>query len=256
MDSVLLSATTWTEVEAALEAGPVTVIVPLGATEQHGPHLPLGTDTVMAVELARRVAQRLENALVAPPIPVGPSTEHGSFPGTLSIPPQLLESLLKEYVYSLERHGVDRVVLLPAHGSSFPVVNAFFPSLAADTDLDLVAVANLDRYLELLNEGLEVSDVDVREPVVHAGATETAMLLALDPEAVREDELTAGHEGPISPARLFEHGIETYAPNGVLGDPRAATAEAGETILECVVDAYVGFVREEFRALEDCPDGG
>ncbi|MFD1564560.1 creatininase family protein [Haloarchaeobius amylolyticus] len=251
MDSVLLAELTWTEVEAAFEHEPATVLVPLGATEQHGPHLPLGTDTTIATALARRVAQRLENALVAPPIPVGPSTEHDSFPGTLSIPSRLLEDLLAEHVDSLASHAVDRIVLLPAHGGSFAAVNAVVPTLAAETDADLVGVSNLEQYMELLAEGLAESGIDVDEPVVHAGATETSMLLALDREAVREDELVVGYEDAVSPARLFNRGIDVYSSEGVLGDSRKATADAGDEIVDRVVDAYVGLIREEFRALED-----
>ena len=250
MDSVLLAELPWPEIEATFEYEPATVVVPLGATEQHGPPLPLGTDTTIATELARRVAHRLEHTLVAPPIPVGPSTEHESFPGTLSIPSRLLEDLLEEYVDSLASHEVDRVVLLPAHGGSFPAVNAVVPTLAAETDIDLVAVSNLERYMELLAEGLAESGIDIDEPVVHAGATETSLLLAIDPDAVRDDDLVAGYEDAVSPARLFNRGIDAYSSDGVLGDSRKASADAGEQLVDHVVDAYVGFIREEFQALE------
>ncbi|WP_232701934.1 creatininase family protein [Halobacterium wangiae] len=249
-DSVRLAELSWTDVEAALEGGVDTVVVPLGATEQHGPHLPLDTDTRLAAELAERVARRLGGALVAPAIPVGPSTEHTGFPGTISVSPETLTALLRDYVDSFEAQGFERVVVLPGHGGSFPVVEAAFPELARETDVDVIAVTGLRRYMELLESGLREAGIDVEEPVVHAGASETAMVLAVAPELVADD-LPEGYTGPVSAAALFAEGVETHADNGVLGDASPATAEAGETVLEHVTDAHAAIVREEFAALRD-----
>lgn len=247
-DCVLLAELSWPEVEAFFNEGVDTVILPLGATEQHGPHLPLDTDTRLASTLAERIARRLGDTLVAPPIPVGPSEEHAAFPGTVSITPETLQQLLWDYVESFERQGFERVVVLPGHGGCFPVVSAACPKLAHDSDLDVVAVTDLQRYLELLQEGLREAGIDVDEPVAHAGASETAMLLAIAPEFVDEDR-PVGYSESVSQAALFSDGIETYSENGVLGDARPATADAGETILAYVTDAHATYIRNEFEEL-------
>jgi len=249
-DPVAMGERSWPEVESALESGVDTAIVPLGATEQHGPHLPLDTDTRLAEALGRRLARRLGDALVTPAIPVGPSEEHAGFPGTLSVSPETLEELLREYVGSIDASGFERVVLLPGHGGSFPAVDAVHPELARESEVDVVAVTGLERYMRLLAEGLREAGLDVDEPVVHAGASETAMLLAIDPDLVADDR-PEGHAGSVSAAALFGDGIEAYDENGVLGDPRPATAAVGEELLDHVVDAHAAFVRREVRELDE-----
>jgi creatinine amidohydrolase len=249
-ERVRLAELSWPDVEAAFEDGVDTIVLPLGATEQHGPHLPLDTDTRLATELAERVAQRLGDALVAPVIPVGPSREHEGFPGTISASPETLTVLLEDYVASFERQGFDQVVVLPAHGGSFPVVDAAFPDLAREADVDVVAVTGLRRYADLLEEGLQEAGIDVAEPVVHAGASETAMVLAIAPKRVADD-LPEGYTDEVSAAALFAEGVETHAENGVLGDARPATAEVGETLLEHVANAHAAYVSDEFAALDD-----
>lgn len=247
-ECVLLAALSWPEVEASFNEGVDTVILPLGATEQHGPHLPLDTDTRLASTLAERIARRLGDTLVAPPIPVGPSEEHAAFPGTVSITPETLQQLLWDYVESFERQGFERVVVLPRHGGCFPVVDRVYPKLSQGLDLDVVAVTGLQRYMELLQEGLREAGIDVDEPVVHAGASETAMLLAIAPELVDEDR-PVGCSESVSQAVLFSDGIETYSENGVLGDARPATADAGETLLAYVTDAHTTYIRNESEEL-------
>jgi len=249
-DTVALAELSWPEVAAALEDGVDTVVLPLGATEQHGPHLPVDTDTRLATELAERVARRLGDALVAPAIPVGPSEEHAVFPGTVSVSPDTLDALLRDYVDSFERQGFERVVVLPGHGGSFPTVDAAYPDLARETGVDVVAVTGLRRHMDLLQDGLRAAGVDVDEPVVHAGASETAMVLAVAPDLVADDR-PEGHTGEVSATALFTEGIEYYDEDGVLGDPRPATAAVGETLLEHVAEAHADYVRREFAALED-----
>lgn len=248
--SVKLENFTWPELADAIENGVNTVIIPLGATEQHGPHLPLNTDTRLATAIAERVAKRLERTLVAPAIPIGPSTEHAGFPGTISITPKTLERLVQEQVASFAEQGFGRIVLLPGHGGSFPIIETAYPDLVEETDAEIVAITELNRYVNLLKTGLEAAGIDIDEPAPHAGASETAMLLAVAPEAVR-DERPTGHTGSVSLAKLFSEGVETYAENGVLGDAREATVEAGKTVLEVLVDGYTEFIRSEFTALDD-----
>jgi creatinine amidohydrolase len=251
MDTVWLDEMTWEEVGNAVLGGTRTVLVPLGATEQHGPHLPLGTDTKIGAEIARRVAERLGDALVAPPIPVGCSHDHAEFPGTISIDASALTAVLAGYVESLDRHGFEYVVLVPTHGGNFPPVNAAAPELAREVDAAVVPIADLDRYMALLNEGLDRAGIDYEEPVVHAGATETAAMYAIRAALVRDDRLTAGPDDLDSRAELVNEGFDAVTESGVLGDPSHATPEAGETVLETVAEAYAGQVRHERQALDD-----
>lgn len=238
---------TWREVESQLADPNAVVIVPVASTEQHGPHLPLATDAIIGEELSCRIADQLDSALVAPTVRPGVSPFHRDFAGSLSIPAEYLMGLLKHLVFSLEQHGATHIVLLPSHGGNFPSVNTLAPELAQELEsASLHVLADLERYMELMSEGLQESGVEYEEPVVHAGATETAIMLAVAPSLVREDKIEPGYEGDISMGDLLEKGFQPYTTSGVLGDPTHATAAAGEKILETITNAYVAQLNEEF----------
>ncbi|WP_227380861.1 creatininase family protein [Haladaptatus halobius] len=247
--SVLLEEYTWPEVETALEQGTRTVVVAVGAVEQHGPHLPLIMDTLAGDELARRIAEELGDALAAPTIRPGCSGHHMEFPGTITVPAETLMDVIRSYCRSLDEHGFEHVVLVPTHGGNFAPVNTVAPEIAREIDANVIAVADLHELMELQNEGLRAGGVEYEEPVIHAGAAETAVVLAVEEGLVRTDELEVGTEGEISTARLLSEGFAAITENGVLGDPREATQEAGEAILETVATAYAAQIEAERDAI-------
>lgn len=241
---------TWREVESRLAAANAVVIVPVASTEQHGPHLPLSTDAVIGEELSCRIARQLDNALVAPAVRLGVSPFHRDFAGSLSIPAECLMSILRHLVLSLERYGAAHIVLLPSHGGNFPPVNTLAPELAQELEsANLHTLADLERCMELMNEGLHEAGVEYEESVVHAGATETAIMMAVAPSLVHEDEIEPGYEGDLTMAGLLENGFREYTTSGVLGDPTHATATAGEEILNRMVNAYLGQLNDEITEL-------
>jgi creatinine amidohydrolase len=248
-ETVRLGELTSTEVEAALDEGTTTAVVAVGSIEQHGPHLPLLMDTLDGDEVARRVAERLGDALAAPTIRPGCSAHHMAFPGTITVPPETLMDTIRGYCRSLDEHGFEHVVLVPTHGGNFAPVDAVAPDVAREIDASVIALTDLDEHMALLNEGLSDAGVAYDQTVVHAGAAETAMVLAIDEGLVRTDHLEPGHEGDISAARLLSEGFDAITENGVLGDPREATAEAGEAIFERVAGAYAQQVEAERAAV-------
>jgi mycofactocin system creatininase family protein len=208
-----LAAATWTE----LPERPL-VVVPVGSTEQHGPHLPLETDTLIATAVARRVAVRL-GGYVAPSLSIGASAEHQDFPGVLSIGTAALELVLTELVRSLSLWA-GRVVLVNGHGGNVPAVTR-----AVD---------------QLVVEGHDVCWVACAvEGDAHAGRTETSLLLHLAPLLVRRQHAEVGNTRPIRELlpELMANGVRELSPNGVLGDPSGATAAEGEALFERMVDA-------------------
>lgn len=207
-----VAALTWPEVAARGRA--VILAVPIGATEQHGPHLPLSTDTDLAVALCGRLAAARPDVLVAPAVPYGSSGEHAGFPGTLSIGQAALEHLLVELCRSAT-DSVDRVLLLSGHGGNREP---------------------LDRACALLrSEGRDVRGHLPRYPGdAHAGRSETGLQLALDPARVRLAHAAAGDTRPLRdllPA-LRAGGVRAVSRNGVLGDPAGATADEGRALLD------------------------
>jgi len=202
-----------------------TLLIPLGSTEQHGPHLPLDTDTRIAVAVAERVAADRPSVAIAPAVPYGASGEHQGFAGTLSIGQAALELLVVELVRSVGPE-VGHVVLVNGHGGNVEALQRALATLRSE-----------GRPISSWAPRLEGSDT-------HAGHAETSMLLALCPEAVRLDLAEVGVTTPLAellPA-LREGGLLAVTPNGVLGDPTGATAEAGAALLARCVDDLAAVV--------------
>jgi creatinine amidohydrolase len=214
MESGRLAALAWPDVAAV--AGRSILVVPVGSTEQHGPHLPLGTDSDVAVALADRLAAARPDVLVAPALPYGSAGEHAAFPGTLSIGAAALELVVVELVRSADAFA--GVVLVSGHGGNAEPLAA--------------AVATLR------TEGRSVLGWSPRIPTgdAHAGRTETSLLLALAPELVRPEAAEPGDLRPLAAVigELRRGGVAAVSPNGVLGDPTGATAEEGRHLLDAL----------------------
>ncbi len=212
-----LGASSWPELagEARLDRW---LAVPLGSTEQHGPHLPLSTDTDIAVAIADEAAARDRRLRVAPPLPYGASGEHQTFPGTISIGQDATQLVLLELGRSALLH-FDRVVVVSAHGGNAePVGRA---------------------VRQLVDEGHRVSAWSPRwMGDLHAGRTETSLMLSIRPELVHIDRAERGDVRPLDELLplLRSAGVRSVSPNGVLGDPAGATPEEGRRLLEQAVE--------------------
>ena len=206
-----LGERTWTDL-----AGPAprTLVVPVGSLEQHGPHLPLDTDARIAAAVARRAALDDPAVLLAPPLPYGASGEHEGFPGTVSIGHAALRAVLVELGRSAGS-WVSRLLFVNGHGGNLPTVP--------------------DAVAQLRYEGRDAAWFGCAVPHgdAHAGRTETSILLALDPSLVRLDAAEAGNTAGLRELMpvLTSGGMRAASPNGVLGDPAGAGAEAGERLL-------------------------
>jgi len=210
--SMQLSEATWPEVHRAV------LCIPVGSCEQHGPHLPMATDTIIAEALAGGLAARRPRTVVGPSLSVTASGEHAAFPGTLSIGTETTSAVLVELVRSAD--WAAGVVLVNGHGGNRDAV---------------------DRAVALLaDEGRSVLPWWPRAAGgdAHAGRTETSLLLALRPDLVRLDRAAAGETAPLSVigGRLRAGGVRAVSPNGVLGDPAGSSAAEGASLLRILVD--------------------
>ncbi|MFT4262581.1 MAG: mycofactocin biosynthesis peptidyl-dipeptidase MftE [Nocardioides sp.] len=205
------------------------VLVPVGSVEQHGPHLPLDTDTVIATAVAEELAPLL-GGVVAPAVGYGASGEHQSYAGTISIGTTALTTTLVEIGRSLGTWA-GRLVFVNGHGGNVFALR------------DAVAV--------LRGEGRDVDWVPcaVQDGDAHAGRTETSLLLHLAPGRVRRGYVAPGNTAPLLDLMptLMAHGVEAVSPNGVLGDPADATAEEGRRLLQEMVAYAYGRSRVSVR---------
>ncbi len=228
-----LGRLSWPEVTDGL-----FLVVPLGATEQHGPHLPVDTDTVIATELATRLVAARSDAVLAPPLPYGASGEHQGFPGTLSLGAEALESVVVELVRSAD-HFAGTVLVSGHGGNAVPLRRALVrltaegrrvmawsppPAVLAEVSPDMTAQLSGDH---------------------HAGVVETSIMLAIRPESVGAPAPDAGRVvAPLADLmpRLLRHGVGGVSADGVLGDPSGAGAELGRRWLAALADDLAGRV--------------
>lgn len=242
MAAIALDTLTWPEVKAAIESGRDTVVVALGATEQHGPHLPLATDALLGDHMAWEIGDRLD-AFVAPTVRLGCSSHHLDFPGTLSITPETFAAVVGDVVSSLARGGFRRVVLVPTHGGNFAPLAQALERLGPVEGVEIRALTDVGALLTLAQLGHDEYGVDLGCGGLHAGEWETSMLLAVQPHLVHLDRREPGYTGDLSEAvaAIFD-GVQTISPNGVIGDPAQASAEHGERYWAHAIDVVMSHV--------------
>jgi mycofactocin precursor peptide peptidase len=224
----VLSNARWPEVAA--EESRRLLVVPLGSVEQHGPHLPMYTDTRIAVAVASRACAGRPGVGLAPAVTIGASGEHAEFPGTLSIGTQALTLLLVELGRHASLHW-PAMLLVNGHGGNIPAITSAIATLRDEGRQCHVWHAGLSPA-QLAEAGIKASVADA-----HAGRFETSVMLALAPELVQMDEAAPGETRPLAdimPA-LRESGVRAVSPNGVLGDPAGASAAEGERLLSQLV---------------------
>ena len=215
-----LADATWPDMADRSAAGCV-LLLPFGSTEQHGPHLPVTTDTDIAVALAEGAARRDDRLLVAPAVAYGSSGEHQGFAGTLSIGQDATELVVVELGRSARVHVASTVVVSAHGGNAAPVSRA------------------VDR---LVAEGQRVGAWSPRfDGDLHAGRTETSLMLAIAPERVRPEHAAPGDLRSLDVLLplLRRQGLHSISANGVLGDPTGATAEEGRRLLDAAIDSLL-----------------
>jgi mycofactocin precursor peptide peptidase len=216
-----LGAMTWPDVGAPI------VVVPVGSCEQHGPHLPLHTDTTIAVSLVAALVADRSDCVAAPPITVSASGEHAGFPGTLSIGTSVMADVVVELARSAD--WASGVVFVNGHGGNHPAMQRAAEVFERERRRVLIWWPQLPGA----------------DP--HAGHTETSLMLAIAPDSVQTDRSEPGPH-PTLP-ELMRHGVRALSPNGVLGDPTTADADEGAALF----DRLVGQLRDAVVAWADAP---
>jgi creatinine amidohydrolase len=239
-----LELMTFEDVSAALKRGFDTVVVPCGAVEQHGPHLPLCMDADHAEALAALVAQRLGRTLVAPTIRVGCSSHHLAFAGTISFRAETFEAICQDYCASLARHGFSRIILFSGHIGNFPVLREILPRLrnCVAQSIRIDAFVDSEGWLNRWRKAVEISGGDPAAVGGHADIAETSLMMKLRPDSVRVDRFEPGHRGLLSQEQLelmWKNGISSVTKNGIIGDPRGSTVQIGDSCLEAIADLLV-----------------
>jgi len=232
--SVYVEDLTWTELRDRIASGTTTVIVPIGGTEQNGPHMAIGKHNVRVKLLAGKIATALGNAVVAPVLPyvpegnLNPPSAHMRWPGTISVPEDSFEKTIEYAARSFKVHGFRDIVFLGDHGSTQKGEEAVARKLDHEWAATPVRAHAIVQYYEDSETGygklLESRGYPASEVGTHAGLADTSLTLALAPELVRTDRLKPGE--------------------GVNGDPTHATAELGNLGVDAIVSRTVAAIKE------------
>lgn len=226
----------------------VVALIPVGATEQHGPHLGLGTDWAVAHQLALSAGQALTpNAVVVPPLPFGLSSHHMGFPGTITISFDSFRSICRDVVRSLSTHGVARFIFVNGHMGNEAALGVLLAELRAEFDIDVASAFWMTQAKDVIEKHRRTKRWG------HACEIETSLAMALVPDLVHEDTLRPGET--IENYRSFEDRYQPFAlnvpltfaertKNGAFGDATQASRAAGEEIAAAATDRLVAFARD------------
>ena len=228
-----LLESTWTE---AAQTETDLAILPVGSTEQHGPHAPLGTDVFTARAVARTaVARSSADVVVGPAIPVGIAAEHQHFSGSLWVSEDTFRAYVRETCESLAAHGWDRIVLVNGHGGNVDALRELCGQLTRERTAYAVSFTWFDA----------VDPAELGEPELemgHGGPLETSLLQHLDEEHIRTDRLEAAAAGAADRWGEWQSGVNLaydtaeFSENGVVGDPSAGSAELGAKLLDAATE--------------------
>jgi len=242
-DTIVLEDLTWTELRALVRAGRTTVLVPIGGTEQNGPHMALGKHNVRVRILAERIGRSLGNAIVAPVlayVPEGavqPPTGHMRFPGTITVREDTFRQTLESAARSFRLHGFRDIVFLGDHGSTQAGQRDVAARLNREWGSSAVRVHAIEEYYRAATSGFEAllktRGYRADEIGQHAGLSDTSLTLALEPRLVR----AAPPERPAA-----------GEPSGVEGDPQRASAELGRLGVDLIVTQSVTAIRKSIES--------
>jgi creatinine amidohydrolase len=227
---------TWTDVAEFIRAGDGLVILPFGALEQHGPHLPLSTDTLTAVHVATSLAERLD-AVLLPALDYGATWNNAGYPGTVTLQPETVTAIAVDVAAALVTAGARALVIVNGDwGNREPLA---------------VASASAELPTLVLNyPGMDDAIAAVRESrpafagLNHAEEVETSIVLALAPSLVRKDRYVAEYPAFPDDFGLRPMQLHPFSPSGIFGDPATASAAKGEKILAATIDASEREIRD------------
>ncbi len=240
-----LAGMTWAEAEAALEMARLAIL-PTGSIEQHGPHLALETDTLIAANLASRLAEELgPDAVLLPRLDYGLSEHHLHFPGTLTLRPETYLRVLADIIESLAHWGQRRVLIVNGHGGNIDALRLVGRSARRDQGVLVASVM----WAQIAAD--EIASRVSSESYGHACESETSVAMAIAPEVVRTERIgEPGARASVDrftdpPGAIIDQTVmlHQWSSDGALGDPRLATAELGQAIVDIVMQRTLDFAR-------------
>ena len=223
---------TWTEIENSKLA-----FLPIGSTEQHGPHMPVCTDTLIATALAEELAKRFYDSYVLPPIPFSSSFEHAGFPGSVSLRVSTISAVISDILYSLELSGIKKCVMITGH-----MGNHLLRNITQELNVVSPRILLIPSAKHWQNAYTNVGLKTTTSADMHAGEGEASIIMSINPDYVRMNEIV-DQDHPKRPL-LEVLGMKGYTELGHIGFPSYASVEKGKALLAALVDDLSGIVKE------------
>ena len=248
MRTLRMEEMNWVDIKEAINDGFKTVIIGVGSTEQHGPHLPTQTDALIADVIVNLIAQKLKNALQAQTIRVGCSDHHLPFPGTISLRKSTLKAIIHDYAESLQKHGFENIIFIPTHGGNFnPIKEAVEEAQEKHPKIKIFGFTDLMGFVGAHNK--IASDFNITKEVAgaHAGEVETSQILALAENLVEKERIQPGYLGVLGEEEieiLFKKGMPSLTEIGVIGDPTKASKKKGKVYIEKIAEFLTDEIKE------------
>jgi creatinine amidohydrolase len=242
--SVMWKFLTAADLRSKAQAGAI-VVLPVASMEQHGPHLPVGVDTILTEAVCRAAAEAIAAdtpVVVAPTLWCGMAEHHMAFGGTFTFDIPTYRAVLLCFLKSIERHGFGRVLIVNGHGGNIAALAACLPDIARETALKVRVTTYFDQAKAAMAEVLEDQD-----GVHHACEAETSLMMVVAPDTVRHEKLPEAH-GPAHssgpPAGIARYrSFRDVTSSGVIGDARRATAHKGERLMSALRDGMAAVLR-------------
>jgi len=252
MRTLLVERMSWRDIQEAIAAGYDTILQMVGSVEQHGPHLPVGTDTVLGYAWGEAIAHRLGNTLVAPVIRPGFSPHHEGFPGTMSLDEATLAAIIGQSCRSWAMSGFKKIVLLCSHGGNWPTVHKYLRRFQAQADPTAQVLTLAPEVVQDIEKRiyafLEQKGIAPGRAGIHAGLRETAYMMWIAGELVNTDAIEPGFIHAEAIRQLESCGsVRALSTNGILGDPRGADPELGRELNELTVRLHVEALLKELK---------
>ncbi len=237
MKGYLLEDLFWNDTESLLQKK--VVLIPVGATEEHGHHLPLGTDTIIVSELAKKLAEETE-VIVAPTISYGNSLSLMDWSGTVSLESETIINMLEELMMSLIKHGAKKIIFLNGHGGNTSPIKITGKRVSSKTGAKIILI----NWWELIEE--KIKEVCEKEGL-HAGEAETSLMLALRPELVNIKDIKEDQKIIIKKTKKI-HILDKFhikdMPSGTIGDPSLASAKKGKILLKAIIEEVKSIIKD------------
>ncbi|HID86340.1 MAG TPA: creatininase family protein [Anaerolineae bacterium] len=218
------------------------VILAVGSAENHGDHLPFGTDTIVSYELALKVAERVPGLLVLPPVTYGMSEHYAHFPLTISLRSETLVAVLKDILRSLLKHGIEKIFILNGHDGNIAPIEVAAREIKVENPRAKIAV--LEAWWITAGKLLPPDTFEVWAGLGHGGEGETSVMLALHPELVEMEHAKGRVPEDLPEEVQIKWLFHELTPYGASGDPTKATAEKGRKVVEALVDHIMGFIQQ------------